>query len=950
MEGVRNMHSLLVLVFAMFMVITCPQVVEVAYGENNIDFNYESPKYDLLGPSGQVDPKPWEIYPCTLPACTQACKNYLKDKFKSALCFDLHGHTSKKHCAYSSCAENGVRCRHREKTALLKFKAELIDDYGRLSTWGNEGDDCCEWEGVLCDNRTNRIVALDLQGPGDSFFQLTPLRGNISSSLLELVDLNYLDLSFNDFNQSQIPEFVGSLGKLQYLNLNSSNFGGSIPHSLRNLSMLQLLDLGGNWLLIDTNLDWLYGFQSLEYLDLSYVNLQQAITWLQAMNRLTSVKEIHLKSCGLSLIEGNLKLPNLEVLDVSQNKFTGRVPDLSSCLSLRRLSLNDNMFNETLAENFRYLSKVEYLNLGSNHLEGIFSEAHLFNLSNLRELDLSFNSNLSVKINSSWSPPFQLSVLKLAYCKVGPYFPKWLWNQKQVEILDISNAKIFGTIPDWFWENTLICWHLNMSFNQIHGVLPDFSSKFKLSIVDLSSNEFNGSLPRLPTTIRYFDLSRNKISGTILNFCSFRSVFGVLDLSNNLLSSEIPQDCFLNLMSLAYLNLANNNISGEIPDSTDYVCGLISLHLRNNSFTGEISRSLKNCKHMNILDLGENKFIGKIPQWLGDSMPLLGVLSLKSNKLYGVIPSSLCLLAYIQVLDISVNDISGAIPKCLKKFTMLSSRLNSDSWYGRYIVDGNGTNTFYDTIDLSSNNLTGEIPTEVTGLKGLVALNLSRNNLIGSIPRDIGQLELLNFLDLSKNNLSGGIPPTLSQLSHLGILDLSFNNLSGRIPWDTHLQTFGASTYTGNLGLCGPPLELKPCPKDEMSEKPTDAMKHEDMFITRGFYVSMEIYPCDLPACTQACKNYLKDKFKSVLCFDLHGHTSKKHCALSLAAKLRGIPAHIVIPKNAPKCKVENVVRYGGQVIWSVATLQSREEVASKVLQDTGAVLIHPYNDGRIIR
>lgn len=79
-------------------------------------------------------------------------------------------------------------------------------------------------------------------------------------------------------------------------------------------------------------------------------------------------------------------------------------------------------------------------------------------------------------------------------------------------------------------------------------------------------------------------------------------------------------------------------------------------------------------------------------------------------------------------------------------------------------------------------------------------------------------------------------------------------------------------------------------------------------------------------------------------------HSSGNHAAaLSLAAKLRGIPAHIVIPKNAPKCKVENVMRYGGQIIWSEANVQSREEVAAKVLQDTGAVLIHPYNDGRII-
>lgn len=72
--------------------------------------------------------------------------------------------------------------------------------------------------------------------------------------------------------------------------------------------------------------------------------------------------------------------------------------------------------------------------------------------------------------------------------------------------------------------------------------------------------------------------------------------------------------------------------------------------------------------------------------------------------------------------------------------------------------------------------------------------------------------------------------------------------------------------------------------------------------------------------------------------------------ALSLAAKLRGIPAYIVIPENGPKCKVENVIRYGGQVIRSEATMQSREMTATKVMQETGALLIHPYNDGRIIR
>ncbi|KAI3727607.1 hypothetical protein L6452_16225 [Arctium lappa] len=79
-------------------------------------------------------------------------------------------------------------------------------------------------------------------------------------------------------------------------------------------------------------------------------------------------------------------------------------------------------------------------------------------------------------------------------------------------------------------------------------------------------------------------------------------------------------------------------------------------------------------------------------------------------------------------------------------------------------------------------------------------------------------------------------------------------------------------------------------------------------------------------------------------------HSSGNHAAaLALAAKLRGIPSYIVIPKNAPKCKVENVKRYRGQVIWSEANMQSREETANKVLHETGATLVHPYNDGRII-
>ncbi|XP_057443274.1 serine racemase-like [Lotus japonicus] len=79
-------------------------------------------------------------------------------------------------------------------------------------------------------------------------------------------------------------------------------------------------------------------------------------------------------------------------------------------------------------------------------------------------------------------------------------------------------------------------------------------------------------------------------------------------------------------------------------------------------------------------------------------------------------------------------------------------------------------------------------------------------------------------------------------------------------------------------------------------------------------------------------------------------HSSGNHAAaLSLAAKLRGIPAFIVVPKTAPTCKVDNVMRYGGHVIFSEDTIKSREETAARVQQETGGILIPSSNDGRIM-
>ncbi|MBE0638793.1 MAG: pyridoxal-phosphate dependent enzyme [Bacteroidales bacterium] len=79
-------------------------------------------------------------------------------------------------------------------------------------------------------------------------------------------------------------------------------------------------------------------------------------------------------------------------------------------------------------------------------------------------------------------------------------------------------------------------------------------------------------------------------------------------------------------------------------------------------------------------------------------------------------------------------------------------------------------------------------------------------------------------------------------------------------------------------------------------------------------------------------------------------HSSGNHAAaLARAAKLRGIDAHIVMPSNSSKVKVAAVKHYGGKITFCEPNLASRESTLEEVLKLTGAVLIHPYNDFRII-
>jgi hypothetical protein len=107
-----------------------------------------------------------------------------------------------------------------ERVALLKIKNDLKDPSNCLSSW--VGEDCCDWKGIQCDNKTGHVLKFELKpylicNKTVSIFSLSPFGGKINPSLADLKHLSHLDLSYNNFKGISIPEFIGSLNMLNYL-------------------------------------------------------------------------------------------------------------------------------------------------------------------------------------------------------------------------------------------------------------------------------------------------------------------------------------------------------------------------------------------------------------------------------------------------------------------------------------------------------------------------------------------------------------------------------------------------------------------------------------------------------------------------------------------------------------------------------------------------------------
>ncbi|KAJ9176207.1 hypothetical protein P3X46_011546 [Hevea brasiliensis] len=700
-----------------------------------------------------------------------------------------------------------------------------------------------------------RLNYLDLSS---SNFQGVPIPKFIGS----LSELSYLDLSSASFSGLYLNlgdvdlslasttclravNMLPSLSQLYLHHRNLLNLPSDLPTA--NFSSVQVLNLQNNNL--NTSIpQWLFNVTNLMELNLMNCQIKGSIVG-NGWRRLCNLQVLDLSYNELSgeIFQLSLGLfKYLKHLLLGQNSFSGSIPSSIGKLSfLESLYLPENRMDGIIPDNIGQLSNLVSLDLSRNSWKGVLSETHFLGLNKLQSfLVSSMRMSLAINLSNEWMPPFNLNNIEITNCDVGSTFPLWLKTQTSLSFLVLKNASLSGKIPDWLWRLSPQLISLDLSSNQFGGEVPSSLEFGSGAWIDLSSNYLEGSLP-IWSNVRDLKFDSNMFSGPIpVKLCREMSLLRNLLLSGNILSGSIPP-CISTLknlmtldlssnhfsgnlgipweeMSVSVIDLSKNNLSGEIPPSICSSPNLNVLKLFRNRLAGELSTSLKNCTGLNILDLEENTFYGNIPEWIGDNISTLEALGLRGNMFSGNITEQLCHLSYLHILDLAHNNLSGLLPPCFGNL----SGLKSPSIYFPYPiyslvlyeekmelvmkgrqVEHMRTLGIVNVIDLSSNNLGGEIPEQMGNLVYLGSLNLSSNQLSGKIPKKIEELRRLETLDLSCNQLSGAIPSSMVSMTFFSCLNLSYNDLSGPIPTANRFQTFNdPSMYEGNSQLCGTPL------------------------------------------------------------------------------------------------------------------------------------------------
>ncbi|KAK1263558.1 Serine/threonine-protein kinase BRI1-like 2 [Acorus gramineus] len=691
--------------------------------------------------------------------------------------------------------------------ALILFKEEISKDAaGLLSNWQPNRNPCA-FSGVTC-GTSGRVTGLDLShhnlsgtnlslyalGSLDSLLVLNlstnPFSSIPSSSLLHLpLNLQSLDLSSTGLAGPVPKNLLSNHPNLIHLNLSQNNLSGPLSEALlTNTNNLQVLDLSSNNISGSISGLKIDGFQckNLILFDVSGNHIIDSIP--HSLSNCTSLETLNLSFNALTGDIPNAfgELRSLQRLDLSNNHLSGPIPPElgNACNSLTQLKISDNNVSGPIPASLSACSTLQYLDMANNNLSGLLPAPLIRGLTSLEALLLS-NNFLS-----------------------GP-FPATISACEKLKLIDLSSNKLSSSLPSDICaiSASSSLEELRIPDNLLTGEIPaSLSNCSRLRVLDLSINYLNGPIPpdlgRL-TSLEQLMVWFNGLDGSIppeLGRC--RSLKNII-LNNNFISGDIPTSIF-NCTDLEWVSLTSNRIGGGVPKEFGWLSRLAVLQLANNSLSGPIPDELGNCSSLVWLDLNSNRLTGVIPPRLGRQ--------LGSEAFSGILSGNT--LAFVRNVGNSCKGVGGLLefagirPERLLEVPTLKTCDFTRLYSGAALSDW----THYQTLeylDLSYNELSGEIPEDFGDMVVLQVLDLARNRITGEIPDSIGRLRNLGVFDASHNRLRGGIPESFANLSFLVQIDLSDNQLTGPIPSRGQLSTLPASQYANNPGLCRVPLP--PC-------------------------------------------------------------------------------------------------------------------------------------------
>ncbi|XP_027174118.1 receptor-like protein 33 [Coffea eugenioides] len=555
-----------------------------------------------------------------------------------------------------------------------------------------------EWEGL------KHLTILDLSN--------NSLSGELPALLFSLPSLESLKLPNNQFS-GQINELEGMYpSPLGELDLSSNNLEGPIPQFVFKITSLSSLSLAFNKFTSTVELVGFIEMKSLADLDLSYNNLSVGTRGSDsAFSLLPQFNSLMLASCKLQKFPLLKNQSRLNMLDLSNNQITGDIPNWIWEIDdgyLRYLNLSHNDFTG-LQEPYHFQTHF-YLDIHSNLLTGAVP------LPPPSAVYVDFSSN---KFTSSLA------------ADIGNLLSSAIY-------LNIANNSIVDDIPLSLCNATL------------------------LEVLDLSDNSLSGSMPsclmEMSRSLVVLNLHGNKLSGNIPNTLPRDCKLETLDLSFNQLEGEIPQS-LVNCRKLKVLNLGHNRIGSTFPCRLDKLTNMRVLVLHSNRFSGKISCPNSNYSwaHLQIIDLSSNNFNGVLPPKFFSSLGAMMVDGDKSNLHLDLLHyQGRDFKTYYQ--DTVTMAFKGTPTTLTKVLTTLTSiDLSSNNFQGS-ISEKVGDLISLLLLNLSNNALTGQIPSSVGNLKNLESLDLSSNQLTGEIPENISSLTFLSVLNLSHNQLVGRIP------------------------------------------------------------------------------------------------------------------------------------------------------------------------------------------------